>query len=64
MGRRYQPFAKEVAAKDREEALEKVLSLMGSKHGTKRRDIKVKEVREISAEDVADPVVTYLLGLG
>lgn len=64
MGRTMQPFTKEVAAKDQEEAVEKVLSILGSEHKTRRRDIKIQEVEELRPEEVIDPVVSYLLRMG
>jgi large subunit ribosomal protein LX len=64
MGRTYQPFTKEVAAESEEEAVEKVLSLLGSKHRTKRRDIKIQRVEELRPEEVIDPVVSYMLKVG
>ncbi len=64
MGGSRQSFTKEVVAKDQEEALEKVLSLLGSKHRTKRKNIKIVHVEELVLEDVVDPVVSYLLRMG
>ncbi len=61
MGRKYQPFTKEVAAEDTEGAVEKVLSILGSKHKTKRKSIRIEKVDEVSPKDVTDPVVGYLL---
>lgn len=63
MGPQAQPFTKEVAAPTQEEAVERVLSLLGSKHRTKRRDIRIDEVKEIGAEEVSDPAVEHLLGV-
>ncbi|MFQ5837996.1 MAG: 50S ribosomal protein L18Ae [Thermoplasmata archaeon] len=64
MGKSYQPFTKEVAAKDEDEAVEKLLSLLGSKHRTRRKNIKIQRVEEIQLEEVIDPVVSYLLRMG
>ncbi len=64
MGRKYQKFSKEVAAQDEEKAVERVLSLLGSKHGTKRKDIRIQSVAEVAQEDIVDPVVGYLLRMG
>lgn len=63
MGRTQQPFTKEVAAADAEEARERVLSDLGSKHRTKRKDIHVDEVSEMSAAEVEDPAVLHLMGM-
>ena len=39
-------FSKQVVALNQNNAIEKTLSLFGSKHGIKRRQITVKEVKE------------------
>lgn len=59
MGRRFQPFSKEVAAEDEEGAVERVLSVLGSKHRTKRKHVRVREVAEVPPGEVEDPVVTF-----
>ncbi len=64
MGGSFQAFSKEVAAKDEEEAVERVVSILGSKHRTRRKDIKIERVTEIPSEEVVDPVVNYLLRMG
>lgn len=64
MGRTRQPFTLEVAAETREEAVERILSDLGSKHRAKRRDITIAEAVEVPPEEVEDPVVTYQLGEG
>ncbi len=64
MGRRYQPFTKEVAAEDEVSAIENVLSVLGSKHRIKRKFIKVEQVDEVGVDDVTDPAVIHLLGVG
>ena len=56
MGRMPQNFTKEVISKDKKEATEFILSDLGSKHKVKRRDIHIKAVSEIKAEECADPV--------
>lgn len=50
MGRDYQPFAKEVEAAKREAAGERVLSILGSKHRVKRREIVIVNVEEVKQE--------------
>ncbi len=57
----WQPFRKEVVGNSREEAEEKILSIMGSRHKVKRRFIKIKEVKELKKDEVEDPVVKYIL---
>lgn len=61
MKNKWQPFAKEVVSSSEPKAKEKILSLIGSKHGVKRRVINIKEVEEIPAEKVENLVVKYLL---
>ncbi len=64
MGRKYQPFTQETAAKDENQAVEKVLSVLGSKHRTKRKFIRVKSVEKVALDDVSDPLVAHLLREG
>lgn len=64
MGRQYQPFTQEVAAEDGNMAVEKVLSLLGSKHRTKRKFIRVEQVDELALEEVTDPSVSQVLQVG
>jgi len=42
-------------------AKEKVLSIIGSNHRVKRKKVEIKEVKELSPEEVEDPVVKYLI---
>ena len=63
MGRKPNPFVKEVAAKDKKAAEEVILSDLGSKHKVKRYDITIDKVEELKPDDVADPAVSYKLGL-
>lgn len=59
MGRRKdeKPFSKDVAAVSEERARDIVLSDLGSKHRTKRRDITITSVQQIKSEDVKDVAV-------
>ena len=61
MGRARQSFTQEVAAETQEEAVERVLSELGSRHRAKRRDIAVEEVVEVPREEVENSVVLYRL---
>lgn len=48
MGRnKNQKFSKEVEAKNKEFAKEKIYSILGSKHRVKRRDIEIWEIKQI-----------------
>lgn len=59
----WQKFSLEVRALSREEALEKVYSLMGSKHKLKRKHIKILDVFEISPEEAKKRIVKELAKL-
>ena len=57
-----QNFKVQVAAADENEAREKVLSDLGSKHRIKRVDVTIAEISPLAAADVTDPVVKYQIG--
>jgi large subunit ribosomal protein LX len=57
-----QTFKVQVAAADEKEAVEKVLSDLGSKHRVKRVNVTFTEVRPMEPAEVTDPVVKYQLG--
>jgi len=59
--RRRQKFRIEIAAEDKDAAVEKVLSTLGSRHRLKRREIEIDELVEIPPEEITDPVVEYLV---
>ncbi|RLG88678.1 MAG: 50S ribosomal protein L18a [Thermoprotei archaeon] len=48
--RSWQPFSIDVRALKKEDAIEKVLSELGSRHKLKRSHIKILEVKEIPPE--------------
>ncbi len=60
---RWQKFTKDVVAENEARASEKVLSILGSKHRLKRRQIAIREVREIDPSESEDPVVRYHFGV-
>jgi len=51
------PFIKEVLADKSEHAVEKVYSEIGSKHRVKRCHIRIADVKEISSEEIGDPIL-------
>ena len=53
-------FRKEVRALKPEDAVEKIYKELGSKHRAKRFQIKVLEVKEISPEEVTNPIIKKL----
>ncbi len=61
MGKVWQPFSKEVIGNDENEAVERLLSTIGSRHGVKRRMIKIKEIKEIDKEEIQDDMVKYMI---
>ncbi len=61
MGREKENFTKEVASKGKKEAMEFILSDLGSKHKVKRYDIQIDKVQELKQEEITDAVVTYMV---
>ena len=59
MGKDIQPFSKEVAAKDKNEAEELVYSIMGSKHNVKRFRIDIEKLVPIKDDEITDQVIAY-----
>jgi len=62
MGRKPNPFAKEVAAKDKKAAEEIILSDLGSKHKVKRYDISIDKVTELKPDEISDVAVSFKIG--
>ncbi len=62
MGRKDQPFSKEVIAADKKAANETILSELGSKHKLKRYSIKVAEIVELKPDEVTDSIISHKLG--
>jgi len=54
-----QSFSVEVAAEDADAAKEKILSILGSKHRLKRRDIRIDEITELKPEEITNLVVEH-----
>lgn len=53
-------FRKEIRALKAEEAVDTIYKEIGSKHRAKRFQIKILEAKEISPEEITDPVVKKL----
>ncbi|MEA2089754.1 MAG: 50S ribosomal protein L18Ae [Thermoproteota archaeon] len=53
-------FRKEVRALKSEDAKEKIYMEFGSKHRAKRFQIRIKNVEEISAEEIKNPTIKKL----
>ncbi len=56
-------FTRELFAEKESHAREKVLSELGSRHRVKRREIEIKEIKEIKPEEVQDLDLRKILGL-
>jgi large subunit ribosomal protein LX len=54
-------FTKEYRALKEEDALELLYSEVGSRHHVRRRMIKIHEVKEISEDEVTDPILKKML---
>ncbi len=61
MGRGWQKFTKEIIEENDEGARERVLSILGSKHRVMRTNIDIKEIKEISPDEVEDTVIKSIL---
>ncbi len=59
-----QPFSKEIAAKDKEDAEQQVYSIIGSKHGVKRFRITIDNITPLKQEDITDSVIAYKTSKG
>jgi large subunit ribosomal protein LX len=61
MGNKYKPFTKELKAINEEDIQEKIYSDFGSRHGIKRNKIIIEDIKEISKDEVQDPIVKALI---
>jgi large subunit ribosomal protein LX len=62
--RQWQPFTIEVASADEPGAVERVFSLIGSRHRVKRQFVRIKGVRAMKTEEITDHQVKYILEAG
>lgn len=58
MGRTRKRFTQEVAAPDAENAVERVLSTLGSRHRVQRKHIDIDTAEEIPLDEVTNPAVS------
>lgn len=56
----WQAFTKDVRAVDEKDALEKIYSILGSKHKLKKYHIRIESITEIRPEESKDQVVREL----
>ena len=61
MGDSYHEFTKEYKATCENDVKEKIYARFGSKHGINRNQISIKEIAEITPEEVLDPIVKEIL---
>lgn len=61
-GKRSQKFSKEIFIENKQKAEEYIMSLMGSKHRVKRREIQIESIDKISTDQVTDPVIRQMIG--
>jgi large subunit ribosomal protein LX len=59
MGSMNTKFTKEIIADTEDQAREHTLSIIGSKHRTKRALINLANIEEILPEEVIDPIVKH-----
>jgi large subunit ribosomal protein LX len=55
------PFVRELLADKSEHAVEKVYAEIGSRHRVKRCHITIKSVKEISVEEIENPVLKKIV---
>ena len=55
------PFIRELVADKSEHAVEKVYAEIGSRHRVKRCHIKISSVKEISAEEIENPILKKMI---
>jgi len=53
-------FSKELRAVNPDEAVEKVCAELGGQHGIKRVHLRIDAVKELTLEEVEDPVIRTL----
>jgi len=54
-------FAREIIADKREHAIEKVYAELGSRHRVRRYHIKITSAKEVTADEVENPILKKLL---
>jgi large subunit ribosomal protein LX len=55
------PFVRELLAEKSEHAVEKVYAEIGSRHRVKRCHIKISGVKEVSAEEIENPILKKIV---
>jgi large subunit ribosomal protein LX len=58
MGGAWQMFSKEFCAMDEDDCTEQAYSILGSRHGVKRKLININRIEEIkNINDIQDPII-------
>ncbi len=60
--RERQKFSIEIAADNEAGATEQIYSTLGSHQKVNRKQIEISEMRQLSADEIVDPVVKHLVG--
>jgi len=55
------PFARELLADKSEHAVEKVYAEIGSRHRVKRCHITISDVKEVTAEEIQNPILKKIV---
>jgi len=55
------PFVRELLADKSEHAVEKVYAEIGSRHRVKRCHIKISDVKEVTAEEIENPILKKIV---
>ncbi len=58
------PFVRELLADKSDHAVEKVYAEIGSRHRVRRHHIKITEVKEVTAEEIENPVLKKIVTAG
>lgn len=60
-GEQIQEFTEEYKAFKESDIYEKIYSIFGSKHGINQNQINIEEIKEISADEVEDPILKAIV---
>ena len=58
------PFVRELIADKSEHAVEKVYAEIGSRHRVRRFQIKISGVKEVTAEEIENPILKKMMENG
>lgn len=65
MGGAWQVFSKEFCAMDEDDCTEQAYSILGSRHGVKRKLITINRIEEIrNINDIQDPIIKNRITIG